>query len=153
MCGQRCARYPPVPMWCRTEGFVGEVPGRSCCPTLRSDTKQGGDGPRCHFFSSFFANKLYKDTVRVHGGTHVCMRLFLGGDLPAPPARASALPALPALHGAKLVTLCPPHTHTHLRPPGPGRATTMGRCGAGRCPGGSRALASSATACWTATSS
>ena len=35
-------------------------PNPQTLPTLNPDHAQG-EGPRCHFFSSFFANKLYKD--------------------------------------------------------------------------------------------
>lgn len=31
-------------------------------PWLHAISPQGVGGPRCHFFSTFFANKLYKDT-------------------------------------------------------------------------------------------
>ena len=126
---------------------------RSCLPTTPAGRPAGaqGLGPACHFFSTFFANKLYKDTGydyslvswRQEGAPSVWE---VGRQLPAGPwgcshgghAVRQATLAGPALAAAK--PACPP-------------AMPRRRCGAGRCPSASSPRARRASACWTATAS
>lgn len=86
-------------------------------PWLLAISPQGVGGPRCHFFSTFFANKLYKDTgynydqACLVGANSSALRLFQ--QRAADRTRGVTLRAIAATTLQAWATHCPPSALAH----------------------------------------